>query len=73
MSDLETLEDDCTEFLHFNYMLEELHHYSKYDLEKVRLAWAELIMNIALTSNRIVESEWFKDQLKSDKWVVANE
>lgn len=66
----ENLEDCCREFLHFNFMLDELHHYTDYDLEQVRLAWAELVMQIAEESKGIVESDWFKNQLKSDKMVV---
>ena len=69
----DTLEDWCIEFLHLKYILEELHHYSKYNLEKVRLQYYQMIKNIAEESNQIANSKYVRDQMKSDKLIVGDE
>ena len=69
----DTLEDWCIEFLHLKYILEELHHYSKYDLEKVRLKYYQMIKNIATESSLIANSKYVEQQMESDKLIVGEE
>ena len=67
----EVLYDMLEEYQAFYWILNELHHYSRYDLERIRLEYARVLLNIAEESNRIVNSEGFKKQLKSDELVCG--
>lgn len=66
----EDLEDCCEEFIHLNYVLEDLHHYSSYDLESVRYTHHKLVKRIYKVSKDIVMSEEFNNQLLSDESVL---
>lgn len=67
----EDLEDCCEEFLHLSYVLEDLHHYSSYDLESVRYVHHKLVKRIYEMSKDIVMSEEFNNQLLSDESVMS--
>lgn len=56
----DSLEDYCEEFLHLKYVLEELHHYSSYDVDEVKQEFHSIVKGIHECSRNIVESEWFK-------------
>ena len=63
----EALYDLLEEYQALYWILDELHHYSRYDLEKVRLKYSRVLLEIAEESNRVVNSEWFKRQLENDE------
>ena len=68
---LETVDDYCEEILHLSYVLNELHHYSKYDLEKVRLTYHVLLINLRDELIKITNQDWFKNETESDKMVCG--
>ena len=66
----EHLIDLMEEIIHLDYVLTELHHYSRYDLEKVRYEYYSNIKELHKELSLMVNSSYFKDQMKSDKIVA---
>ena len=54
------LEDLCEDFLFFHRILGDLHHYTKYDVDKIKKELHKCVKEIADESKEIVESDWFK-------------
>ena len=68
---LEDIDDYCDEVLHFSWLLDELHHYSKYDLESVRLHYHTALINLRDELVRVTNEKWFINQTKSDELIVG--
>ena len=68
---LEDIDDYCEEVLHLSYVLEELHHYSSYDLEKVRLTYHYTLINLRDELIKITNEEWFKKETLNDEIICG--
>ena len=68
---LDTIDDYCEEILHLSYILQELHHYTNYNVESVRLEYSYLLINLRDELNKITNEEWFKTQLKGDELIAG--
>ena len=55
----EDLEDYCNEFICLNYVLNELHHFTDYDLVAVKDEFHKCVENINRVSGEIINSEWY--------------
>ena len=68
---LEDIDYLCEEVLHLSWILEEMHHFSKYDLEKVRYEYHQKLIELKILLQEETNREWFKNQTKSDKIIIG--
>lgn len=60
MVSYDNLEDWCVEFINLKYVLEELHHYTSYDVDSVKKEFHEVVEAINKESWEIINSKWYK-------------
>lgn len=59
MAGYDNLEDWCVEFINLKYVLEELHHYTSYDVDRVKKEFHEVVEAINKESWEIINSKWY--------------
>lgn len=69
----EEITDLCEEILHLNYILDEAHHITNYELEKVRLEFYNKLVSLELALKQLTETSGFKAQLVSDVIAITGE
>ena len=60
MVSYDNLEDWCVEFINLKYVLEELHHYTNYDVDSVKKEFHEVVEAINKESWEIINSKGYK-------------
>ncbi len=69
----EEITDLCEEILHLNYILDEAHHITNYELEKVRLEFYNKLVQLEIALKYLTETSGFKAQMVSDIIVIKGE
>ena len=59
MVSYDNLEDWCVEFINLKYVLEELHHYTSYDVDSVKKEFHEVVEEINKETWEIINSKWY--------------
>ncbi len=66
----ETVNDEMEELTHLYYILEELHHISSYDLEKVRLEYCDQLETLLKHLKELTNEKWYNRQYLNDEAIV---
>ena len=69
----EEITDLCEEIPHLNYILDEAHHITNYELEKVRLEFYNKLVQLEIALKYLTETSGFKAQMVSDIIVIKGE
>ena len=69
----EEITDLCEEILHLNYILDEAHHFTTYDLEKVRLEFYNKLVELEIALKYLTETSGFKAQMLSDIMIIKGD
>jgi len=69
----EEITDLCEEILHLNYILDEAHHFTTYDLEKVRFELYKKLMELEVALKYLTDTSGFKAQMASDAMILKKE
>ena len=66
----EEITDLCEEILHLNYILDEAHHFTTYDLEKVRFEFYTKLVELEVALKYLTDTSGFKSQMASDAMIL---